>query len=96
MNAEQTQLTPRQQVYLRAYAKSYGSITKACKKSGIPRRTVYNWLQTSQEFANESSRVMEEIKDFVEEKLLEQIGSGNFRATKFFLEHKAKDRGYGT
>lgn len=87
-------LTLRQRDFLRAYAENYGNISEAARASGVPRRTVYNWLERSIAFIEACDRIMDEVFDFAMERLFELIRKGSVRATIFFLKTYCKDRSY--
>ena len=85
--------------FIEAYKKSGGRIAPACRKTGISRQTIYDWMAEDSEFAETMAQAKEigreDEKDFVENSLLSQIKMGNFSATKYYLDAHAKDRGYG-
>lgn len=79
---------------IEAIEATYGNVTMAAKRLGVHRRTLYNYRDryVTVERAMEDSR--EELIDFTESKLLEQIRGGNLTAMIFFLKTQAKHRGY--
>lgn len=74
--------------------KSYGIVSQACKKSKISRKTYYNWLNADETFKECVNDILENQKDYVESKLLENIRGNDTSAIIFYLKTKAKDRGY--
>lgn len=87
-------LNARQMRFLEAYKKSMCNLSLAATMAGIPRRTVYNWLNTDADFKVKYDGAMQEVHDFVESQLLKQISRGNNKAIKFYLLTKCKHRGY--
>ena len=80
--------------FIDALEQSLGVITTACKKTGIPRRTIYNWIESDEDFKAAVDDVGEVAIDFVESQLFKQIKAGNPSSTIFYLKTKAKHRGY--
>lgn len=86
----------QKKVFLDAYAKSYGNITKSCKAADIARQTYYNWLDNDPEFSEQVNSIepAEQFLDFLETKLVERINEGDTTAVIFALKTKGKKRGY--
>ena len=80
-----------------AQMKKNPSISLACEKVGIGRRTYYHWRENDKQFADAVDQaVIEGIalrNDFVESKLLSGIRDGNLRAIQFWLRHHHLDYG---
>lgn len=93
-NAALNTFPPRQQCFLRAYAATLGNLSEAAKMAGVPRRTVYNWMNNDEQFENARSLSVETALDFAESMLFEKIRKGNVRAIIFFLKTRGKSRGY--
>ena len=73
-----------------------GVVSYAALKAGIPRRTVYDWLEEDPEFQRSAKEVDHKQLDFVESKLLENIKTNDTRAITFYLSTKGRHRGYTT
>ena len=71
-----------------------GSISQACNKVGISRRTYYNWIGQDDKFSEAVEEVQESLVDFSESKLLMAINNNNITAIIFHLKTKGKSRGY--
>ena len=73
------------------------SITIACEKVGIERRTYYHWRENDKQFTDAVDQsAIDGIalrNDFVESKLLSGIRDGNLRAIQFWLRHHHLDYG---
>ncbi len=69
------------------------NVTYACKAIGISRSTFYSWMK-DEAFADAFNMAREEIKDYAETKLVEQVKAGNITAIIYYLKTQAKDRGY--
>lgn len=91
---QQAQKAQLKKSFLEALEKSLGVITDACRKSKIPRRTVYNWIRDDPEFSASVRDVESIALDFAESSLFKQIKDGNTTATIFYLKTKGKARGY--
>ncbi len=70
-------------------------VSDACNEANVSRQTHYTWVKTDLLYAREVDYVWEELIDFVEGKLIEKIKSGDLKAITFFLNARAKSRGYG-
>lgn len=73
-----------------------GIISYAAQQAGIPRRTIYEWMDQDLEFQRKVKEVDHKQLDFVERKLLENIRTNDTRAITFYLSTKGKNRGYST
>jgi len=71
-----------------------GILTVAARKLGCSRTTVYRYMTRYPTIKDAYEEANESNIDFVETKLMEQIGKGNITAIIFFLKTKAKHRGY--
>lgn len=72
-----------------------GMLMKACGMSEVPIGTYRSWMQTDQDFAQAVMEIRELIKDEVEGKLISNAKKGDGFAIKYFLDSRARDRGYG-
>ena len=81
-------------VTLEALEKSLGVVTTACKSTGIPRRTVYEWIAADENFARRVAEFKEVALDFAESNLHKLIKAGSPAATIFFLKTQGRKRGY--
>lgn len=88
-----TKKEARQNQFIELYKKKIFNVTAACKALGISRIAYYKWLK-EKKFAQKIQDAREELIDFAENKLIQQINSGNMTAIIFFLKCQAKDRGY--
>lgn len=80
--------------FVEAFRKAGGILKDACEKTGIPRRTIFDWRQADPEFDAACSEAQELMLDEAETRLVAAIRRGNFKAIKFYLEHKGRSRGY--
>lgn len=71
-----------------------GVVTTACKQSGIPRPTFYNWVRLDEKFAEDVESVQDVALDFAESQLFKQIKLDIPSSTIFYLKTKGKKRGY--
>lgn len=80
--------------FVEAFRKAGGILKDACEKTGIPRRTIFDWRQKDPEFDAACSEAQEIMLDEAETRLIAAVRRGNFKAIKFYLEHKGRARGY--
>jgi hypothetical protein len=58
------------------------------------RQNIQHWIRKHPKLAETVYEAAEEIKDLAETALIRNIRNGDTNAIKFYLETKAKDRGY--
>lgn len=80
-------------VFLQALARNRGHVSNTCRETGVPRRTVYHWIEDPV-FAEAVDLVSETLLDDAELQLQNKIESGDITALIFFLKTKGKRRGY--
>lgn len=77
------------------YRKKGCNITATCLALGnISRTTFYKWRAEDEKLEEALRSAEEELVDFSESKLMEQISEGNLTAIIFHLKTKGKKRGY--
>ena len=77
-----------------ALQQAQGYVSKAASILGCTVQTVYNYRDRYTTVAEAWEGIREKRHDFVENKLHEQINSGNVTAIIFYLKTQAKERGY--
>lgn len=82
--------------FLVALEANVGIVSYAAESAGVPRRTVYEWIDADPEFARCVREVDNKQLDFVERRLLENIKNNDTRAITFYLSTKGRVRGYTT
>lgn len=73
-----------------------GIISYAAQQAGIPRRTIYEWMDSDLDFQRKVKEIDHKQLDFVERKLLENVKNNDTRAITFYLSTKGRGRGYST
>lgn len=73
-----------------------GIISYAAQQVGIPRRTIYEWMEQDLDFQRKVKEIDHKQLDFVERKLLENVKNNDTRAITFYLSTKGRGRGYST
>lgn len=72
-------------------------ISVACKKVGIPRATVYRWMQADEQFASEihdyKSRGTDLINDIAESQVIRGVKEGKQGFVFFWLRHNHDNYG---
>ena len=81
--------------FLELLKKNSGNIRKTCEEYGIPRQYFYSWMKDA-EFSQSVKDIEDDVFDMVEEKLIELIKKGEYRAIEFYLKTKGKNKGYAT
>jgi hypothetical protein len=84
----------RKQRLLEALEQTLGVVTTACRKIGMERSTVYNWLKNDPDFKARYDELQSVALDFAESKLHQRIAEGSDACTIFYLKTKGKGRGY--
>lgn len=92
--ASQLQSTQTKTDLLEALTKYKGIVTDACNAVGITRPWYYQLLDGDPEFAKAVKDIQEQVTDFVETQLYQQIAKGNHISTIFYLKTRGKHRGY--
>lgn len=82
------------EAFLQAYQQSAGILQPACDAVGISRKTVWEWRNKDQVFADRYNEVTDIALDFAESALMRQINAGDTTAIIFYLKCKGKERGY--
>lgn len=82
------------QEFLKVLKANAGILQPACEAFGISRATAWNWRKADPDFAAACEQIMEEVIDFAESKLYQNIKDGDNASIFFFLKCKAKHRGY--
>ena len=80
--------------FLKALENTLGVKTPAARKIGINPSTVYMWINDDPEFAKAVKEIEEQVLDFSESHLYQQIAENNTTATIFHLKTKGKHRGW--
>lgn len=79
----------------RALAANGGNITATAKMLGVATTTIADYLNVHYpELADFRLALIEGIADIAESRLFDMIDAGEFAAVKFFLETRARHRGY--
>jgi hypothetical protein len=82
--------------FIDTYQRAYGNVSISCKATGVGRTTFYRWLKEDPEFAAaiEALDPREDLKDFVESKLISRIKQNDTACIIFAAKTLLKDRGY--
>lgn len=80
--------------FIKIYYEMGCNIRQTCRKIGIGRSTFYKWQTEDADFHESLRNIEEELIDYVESALLNEVRNRNITAMIFFLKCKAKHRGY--
>ncbi len=83
-----------QAAWLHAYDKLSFNISEVCRACGISRSRFRDWEKKDKEFAQAYKDAKEAKKDFIENKLMENIANGDTQSIIFACKTQLKDRGY--
>ena len=82
------------EVFLKNYTDTFGNISASCLAVKIDRGTYYDWCAKDEAFKKAVEECDESFLDFAESKLHKKISDGEWVPLKYFLENKAKKRGW--
>ena len=77
-----------------ALERNNGIVRYAALSLGVSRTTLYNYINKYKTVKKALKDSRESTIDYVEGKLMEQIGSGNITAIIYYLKTQGKHRGY--
>jgi len=86
--------TQLKDAFLKAYESGFGNVSAACAAVKISRVAYYAWIKADKAFTNAIEEVDESFIDFAESKLHKKISDGEWVPLKYYLENKAKKRGW--
>ena len=82
------------EAFLKSYADTFGNISASCAAVKTDRSTYYEWIKRDEAFKKAVEECDESFLDFAESKLHKKIADGEWVPLKYFLENKAKKRGW--
>jgi predicted DNA-binding transcriptional regulator AlpA len=82
------------ETFLKVFDDKGANISNTCKSIGISRATFYDWIKKDKKFANQIEEIKENLIDYVESQLMENIKKGDTTSIIFFLKTRGKSRGY--
>lgn len=88
-------MTDTEKNFIEELKKQKGIVGAACRSIGISRTTFYRWKKRDRDFAEAADDAISGQVDYVEDKLLDLIETGNAAAIIFYMKTKGRDRGYG-
>jgi hypothetical protein len=88
-------LSGKQKAMLEAMRLNGCNISAAADLVGVSRAAHYQWLEKNDKYREAVSDLNERVIDIAESKLMRNINEGNQKAIEYFLDAKAKVRGYG-
>lgn len=74
--------------FLKEFNESLGIIMIACAKSGVGRRTYYNWIDKDSVFRGQCEYIERYQMDYVEDKLMMLILNNNLPSIIFYLSRR--------
>lgn len=95
VDTDHDRITQDKQRFLNSLSRNKGQITKACKSASVSAKIYKDWLITDSEFAESVNFISNEIKDNIEFSLISNAEDGDINSIKYFMDSRAKDRGYG-
>lgn len=83
---EQERTTRKKKEFLEHFEKSFGIITISVIKTGVSRRTYYDWIQNDSIFKAQCDEIEKFQMDYVNDKLIGLIANSNPSAIMFYLK----------
>jgi hypothetical protein len=84
----------KKELFLVAYVANGCHVTKGCEAAGICRDLYYKWMSLDKQFVTDVYNAKQSLIDHVEGKVINLINKDDKEMIRWFLEHKAKDRGW--
>jgi len=81
--------TRKKKWFLKEFNESLGIITIACARSGVGRRTYYNWIGKDSVFRSQCEYIERYQMDYVEDKLMMLILKGHPSSIMFYLSRRS-------
>jgi len=79
---------------LEALGHTMSNVSKSAKMVGIARNTHYEWMKEDEQYKSAVEELENEVLDFAEDCLHNEMANGNVAAIIFKLKTKGKKRGY--
>ncbi len=95
MGKSSTVIKREKATFLKAMEESLGIVSDAAKLCDISPSNHYDWMKSDEEYVKRIDAIGELVKDFGESALHKNVKKGKERSVYFFLERRARDRGYG-
>ncbi|MHA1302357.1 MAG: phBC6A51 family helix-turn-helix protein [Candidatus Heimdallarchaeaceae archaeon] len=92
-NNEHFSTKKRKEIFIKAFRESFGKVAEACREAKISRGTYYKWIK-KKAFTKQLNECIENLKDDIENKLIQKALEGDNACLIFFCKTKLKDRGY--
>jgi hypothetical protein len=83
------------QQILEAYEQCKGIVVNVAARLKVSRRTIHRRLSKSKKLQEACAEITEANIDRAESKLFDLINDGDRRAITYYLDRKARHRGYG-
>lgn len=94
-NLRKDDMTDAEKDFIERLKDNRGIVGAACRSLGISRATYYNWKKKHPDFAEAAETEISAQVDYVEDRLLDLIETGETAAIIFYMKTKGRDRGYG-
>lgn len=95
--ADPAQTAQRKKDMIEALGKCCGIVSHACEKTGVGRRTHYDWVDSDPEYKKawlQSKRGAVDLAESTLHKEMKEGGKGAVTAAIFLLKTLGKDQGY--
>ena len=84
----------RKKQFLEELGKSWGIVTTACERTGVARKTYYNWLEKDEKFKQAVQNIQKKLDDFYETQFIKLCAEKNDKAILQAVKTRLKNRGY--
>jgi hypothetical protein len=82
--------------YVEALRETFGNISMAARKLGVDRMSVVNAIEKHPIVKEAHDEAAEQITDIAEGHLVAAVRKGDMKQVQYWLENKARHRGYGS
>lgn len=87
-------LRQKKEDFVKKYIINRCHVAKTCNEMQMSRITYHYWRKKDPEFNSAIEEADEALNDWVESKLKEKIDAGEWTAIRYWLENKARHRGW--
>jgi len=81
-----TLLTPLQESYIQTYKANNLDFMEACRAVGVAKETVFRWAFKDTQFRNACPYIIETIRDWMDERLMEGVMRGDVKSMILYLQ----------
>jgi hypothetical protein len=80
---------------IEALRKTFGNLSMTAKQLGVTRQAIQYYVQTYPTVQQAMEEAAQSVSDKAESNIVLEVMRGDLKASTYWLENKARDRGYG-